>query len=330
MDDEDVLEGDNTYPLEVKLAADFGYAFGSDSSIRINGVYASKTSPSNSVISSSAKLNVRIRHKWDRGRITRPATIYRCGEKTYTCTVCGKTKTEKISVAEAVQDVTGKIGEKIAEWLRKISGGINPYVPYDPYDPDEPDDPDPQEDPDTPDELSITLSDTSFVYNGERQVPKITKVMAGDIEFEAGEYEAVYPKKSTDAGNYEVTVEVKAGGLRISGAAGYSIAKAANPVSVSGGSATVKYKKLKKRAQTVGASSVMSVSNAKGSVTYGLVSVSKAKYRKYFSVDASSGNVNLRKKLRKGTYTVTVLVTAAGDKNHNAASRYVSFRIRVK
>ena len=36
------------------------------------------------------------------------------------------------------------------------------------------------------------------------------------------------------------------------------------------------------------------------------------------------------RKLRKGTYTVTVLVTAAGDKNHNAASRYVSFRIRVK
>lgn len=35
------------------------------------------------------------RHMWDDGRITQPATCEKAGVKTYTCSICGKTKTEK-------------------------------------------------------------------------------------------------------------------------------------------------------------------------------------------------------------------------------------------
>ena len=35
-------------------------------------------------------------HKWDNGKITTPATTENEGIKTYTCTVCGDTKTESI------------------------------------------------------------------------------------------------------------------------------------------------------------------------------------------------------------------------------------------
>ena len=34
-------------------------------------------------------------HRWDDGRITQPATCEKAGVKTYTCSICGKTKTEK-------------------------------------------------------------------------------------------------------------------------------------------------------------------------------------------------------------------------------------------
>lgn len=41
----------------------------------------------------------REEHKWDNGVITKEATETTEGEYTYTCTVCGKTKTERIKVA---------------------------------------------------------------------------------------------------------------------------------------------------------------------------------------------------------------------------------------
>ena len=35
-------------------------------------------------------------HKWDSGKVTTKATYIKTGVKTYTCTVCGKTKTETV------------------------------------------------------------------------------------------------------------------------------------------------------------------------------------------------------------------------------------------
>ena len=104
-----------------------------------------------------------------------------------------------------------------------------------------------------------------------------------------------------------------------------------NTLTVKGGkTASVKYKKLRKKAQSVSRSKVMSVSNAQGKVTYSLVSVSKKKYKKYFKINANTGAVTVKKKLRKGKYTIKCKVIAAGDDEHKSITKTVSFKIKVK
>ena len=329
----------------------------------------------------------KLEHEWDKGKITKPATLLRKGVKTYTCTVCHGTKEESFTLKEAIEDTAEKAVEKIIEWIEKIFGGGG------------------SDDPDVlPAELTVTLSQDTFTYNGKVQKPDIKSVTAGGEAVE--NYTAEYEEGSKDAGTYKVTakfeigeysisgtaeytikpanitdmtvsgtsftyngraqkpsvVTVKAGNLKLgpsdytaeysdSGSSGageyllkvngrgnfcgsktaaYSIRKAANPLSVSCKTANVQYKKLKKKNQTVRAGKVMNVSNAKGKVTYKLSSVSKAKYRKYFKLDPASGNMTVKKKLRKGTYTITAAVSASGDPNYEAGTAVVTFRIKVR
>ena len=110
-------------------------------------------------------------------------------------------------------------------------------------------------------------------------------------------------------------------------------AKDNNTLTVSPKTAKVKYKKLKKKAQTVARANVMNVSNAQGKVSYKLTGVKRGKskkYKKYFKINASTGNVTIKKKLKKGTYKVTCRVTAAGDANYKAGAKTVTFKIKVK
>lgn len=109
--------------------------------------------------------------------------------------------------------------------------------------------------------------------------------------------------------------------------------QAPNTLSVAPKTAKVKYKKLKKKKQTVKRAKVMNVNNAQGNVTYKLTAVKRGKskkYKKYFSINATTGNVTIKKKLKKGTYKVTCNVTAAGDSDHSAATKTVTFTIKVK
>ena len=106
-----------------------------------------------------------------------------------------------------------------------------------------------------------------------------------------------------------------------------------NTLSVAPKTAKVKYKKLKKKKQTVKRANVMNVNNAQGNVTYKLTAVKRGKsnkYKKYFSINATTGNVTIKKKLKKGTYKVTCNVTAAGDTDHSALTKTVTFTIKVK
>ena len=106
-----------------------------------------------------------------------------------------------------------------------------------------------------------------------------------------------------------------------------------NTLTVSPKTAKVKYKKLRKKKQTVARAKVMNVSSAKGNVTYKLTGVKRGKskkYKKYFKINATTGNVTIKKKLKKGTYKVTCVVKAAGDSNYKAGTKTVTFTIKVK
>ena len=74
----------------------------------------------------------------------------------------------------------------------------------------------------------------------------------------------------------------------------------------------------------------MTVADAKGKVTYKLVSVSKKKYKKYFKINPSNGVVTVKKKIKKGTYVIKCTVTAAGNEDVKPLSQTVTFTIKVK
>ena len=77
----------------------------------------------------------------------------------------------------------------------------------------------------------------------------------------------------------------------------------------------------------------MNVSNAQGKVTYKLTGVKRGKskkYKKYFNINATTGKVTIKKRLKKGTYKVTCRVTASGDSSHRSGTKTVTFTIKVK
>ena len=108
----------------------------------------------------------------------------------------------------------------------------------------------------------------------------------------------------------------------------FKITKVANTMTVkTSKSKTVSAAKLKKNAVTV---KCITVSKAAGTFLYKLSGVKKASFKKYFKVNTKTGKITVKKGLKKGTYTLTVTVTAAGDKNHNKGTKKVSFKIVVK
>ena len=72
----------------------------------ISGSYAETFAKENGFQYTYISDNSTHEHTWDSGRITKSATCIAKGIKTYTCTVCGKTKTEDIIVA----------GHKFGKW----------------------------------------------------------------------------------------------------------------------------------------------------------------------------------------------------------------------
>ena len=56
----------------------------------------------------------------------------------------------------------------------------------------------------------------------------------------------------------------------------------------------------------------------------------KAKYKKYFKVNPSTGKITIRKKLKKGSYAIRAQVSAEGNSNYAAGTEEVTVNIKVK
>ena len=109
----------------------------------------------------------------------------------------------------------------------------------------------------------------------------------------------------------------------------YMLQIAPNPLSVKGKTATVKYKKLKKKKQTLAASKVITgLGTGRGPKTFTKVSGNKK-----ISISKTTGKVTIKKKgLKKGkTYAVKVKIKAAGNYGYAPSDEMiVTFRIKVK
>ena len=103
------------------------------------------------------------------------------------------------------------------------------------------------------------------------------------------------------------------------------IKKAANPMTVKGKTATIKYSAVRKKTKKLAVSKVLTVQKNQGTVSYG-----KSKGNGKIKISKTSGKVTVKKGLKKGTYKVTVKVKAAGTKNYKAAAKTVTFQVKVK
>ncbi|MBO4681149.1 MAG: hypothetical protein J5623_04540, partial [Clostridiales bacterium] len=173
------------------------------------------------------------------------------------------------------------------------------------------------------------IADKTYTGEAVTQTPVVT--FNGKQLTEGTDYRITYAN-NIDAGTATVVISGTGnyGGAKT---VTFEILKKANTLTVKGKTAKVKYKKLRKKAQTVSRSSVLTVTNPQGTLKYTLVTVKRGKskkYKKYFKINAANGIVTVKKKLKKGKYKVTCKVAASGDENYNGATKTVTFTIKVK
>ncbi|MBQ2678002.1 MAG: leucine-rich repeat domain-containing protein [Firmicutes bacterium] len=173
-------------------------------------------------------------------------------------------------------------------------------------------------------------SGKSLTYNGKAQTGVAADrnyTVKGNIATKAGTYEATLSLK--DKINYTWS-----DGSTADKKVKWTINKAANPLKISSKTATVKYSKLKKKAQTLAVTKVISFTkDAKDKKTYTLSSAKKGKksFKKYFKINKTTGKVTVKKGLKKGTYKVKVKVKGLGNSNYKASAvKTVTFKVKVK
>ena len=103
------------------------------------------------------------------------------------------------------------------------------------------------------------------------------------------------------------------------------VVKKSNTLIVKAKTPTVKYSKLKKKTQTIALKKAMAVSKAQGAVTY-----TKASGNKKISINKKTGNITVKKGLKKGSYKVKIKVKAAGNASYNAKTITVTVTVKVK
>lgn len=167
---------------------------------------------------------------------------------------------------------------------------------------------------------TVTLSKTSYVYSGSARKPSTT-VKSGSKTLKLGTDYTVSYKNNTNAGTATVTITGK-GNYKSTAKVTFTITKAANPLKVTTTAKTAKLATVKTKAVSV---STPSISGAKGAITY-----AKASGSGYLSINKTTGKVSVKKGTKAGTYTIKVMVTAAGNSNYKAGSKTVTVKITVK
>ena len=170
-------------------------------------------------------------------------------------------------------------------------------------------------------------------YTGKALVPKVG-VKLGATTLKSGtDYSLSYKNangKTVSAGNlkaagtYVVTITGK-GAYTGSRTVKFTIAKAANPMVAKAVARTASLKTLKTKAVTV--ARPMTVTKQQGKLTYTKVASGSSAA---LTVNKTTGKVTVRKGTKKGTYTIKIKVTAAGNANYKAGSKTIACKVVVK
>ena len=187
----------------------------------------------------------------------------------------------------------------------------------------------------------VSLSKNRLIYNGKKQVPSVKKAVLKGTTLTSKNYSISYHDRSNqvvspvEPGNYYVRLTGKGiygGQVHVP----FTIVRS-NPMTVSVKAVKIKYNKLKKKAQTIKPGKTITVSRAKGKVTFKLNSAKKgkktiklSKAKQYFKITPDNGTIKVKKKLGKGTYTLKITVTASGTKDYASASKVVTVKIKIK
>lgn len=176
--------------------------------------------------------------------------------------------------------------------------------------------------------MKVVLSKTAYTYNGKVHRPVIVSI-GGMALLKGTDYTTVWSAAtSKNAGTYTVTIKgtgAYTGNVKVS----YRINKAKNTLAAKGKTIKLKASILKKKSLVRLRRKIMSVSGAKGSLTYVKSGVNKSKYAKKFVINKSTGKMTVKKGVKKGLYKVKIKVTAAGNSNYKKLTDTVTASVRV-
>lgn len=144
-------------------------------------------------------------HSWDAGKVTKSATCTKNGEKTYTCSGCGETKTEVIkatghkmgawkTVASATTQKAGRQERSCTVCNYKETRSIPKLKSYN---------------------FKVVSSKSAVTYNGKAQKPAVT-VYAGNKKISSKYYTVSY-KNNTAVGTAMITIQGKGNYKKYSG-----------------------------------------------------------------------------------------------------------------
>lgn len=172
----------------------------------------------------------------------------------------------------------------------------------------------------------VLLSSEYFKYNGHARKPSVSVYVydswLGYEKLANKNYTLKYAN-NLNAGSGKVTITFIGDKYAGSITKKFTIAKASVKIKVSTAKKSVKYKKLKKKAQRT---SKVSVSGAKTGYTYKKLSGSSSR----LSISKSGGKITVKKGTKKGTYSIRIKVTTKSNKNYKAASKTVTVKVKVK
>lgn len=164
--------------------------------------------------------------------------------------------------------------------------------------------------------LGLTFDGQNQVYSGSAKTPQV--VIDGLVQNK--DYTVDY-FDNVNVGQAKVSIN-GIGNYTGNVVKSFNIIKANQPLKVTTTTKTVKASAVKRKAQVV---SPIYVSGNKGTKSYKKVSGSSK-----LSISSSTGKVIVKKKTRKGTYSIKVTVYSAATSNYNSASKTVTVKVVVK